>query len=69
MNQAVLFLAMICATVASPGPGVMMTLDNAVALGWRLSLYGIAGLAIGAAAMAGLSAAGVGLLVVRRRPC
>ena len=63
MNQAFPFLAMICATVASPGPGVMMSLDNAATLGWRPSLYGIAGLAVGAAVMAGLSAAGVGLLV------
>jgi homoserine/homoserine lactone efflux protein len=58
-----LFVVMAIVTVASPGPGVLMTLDNAIANGWRASMHGVVGLALGAAIMAGLSSAGVGLLV------
>jgi threonine/homoserine/homoserine lactone efflux protein len=64
MNNAYsLFAVMAVFTVASPGPGVLMTLDNAIASGWKASMHGVLGLACGAAVMAGLSSAGVGLLV------
>jgi homoserine/homoserine lactone efflux protein len=64
MNEAyLLFAAMAVFTVASPGPGVLMTLDNAISNGWNASFQGILGLALGAAIMASLSSAGVGLLV------
>ena len=62
-NTYWIFLVMVVFTVASPGPGVLMTLDNAIAGGWRAAMHGVLGLAIGAAVMAGLSAAGIGLLV------
>lgn len=62
-EKYLLFVTMVLITVASPGPGVLMTLDNAIACGWRTAMYGVAGLAVGAALMAGLSSAGVGLLV------
>ncbi len=58
-----IFLAMAVATVSSPGPGVLMTLDNAIAKGWRAAMHGVLGLAIGAALMAALSSAGIGLLI------
>jgi threonine/homoserine/homoserine lactone efflux protein len=58
-----LFVVMVIFTVASPGPGVLMTLDNAIVSGWRAAMHGVLGLALGAAVMAGLSSAGVGLLV------
>lgn len=58
-----LFVVMVVFTVASPGPGVLMTLDNAVAGGWRAAMQGVLGLALGAALMAGLSSAGIGLLI------
>lgn len=58
-----LFVVMVFFTVASPGPGVLMTLDNAIANGWKAAMHGVVGLAVGAAVMAGLSSAGVGLLV------
>lgn len=64
MNESeLLFVAMVLVTVASPGPGVLMTLDNAIASGWRAAMQGVMGLALGAAVMAGLSSAGAGLLV------
>ncbi len=62
-NTYGIFFVMVVFTVASPGPGVLMTLDNAIAGGWRAAMHGVLGLAIGAAVMAGLSAAGIGLLV------
>lgn len=62
-NTYWLYFVMVIATVSSPGPGVLMTLDNAIAKGWRGSLAGVLGLALGAAMMAGLTSAGVGLLV------
>lgn len=58
-----IFLVMAVVTVSSPGPGVLMTLDNAIAQGWRAAMHGVVGLALGAALMAGLSSAGMGLLV------
>ncbi|MYN19897.1 LysE family transporter [Rugamonas sp. FT107W] len=58
-----LFVVMVVFTVSSPGPGVLMTLDNAVAAGWRAAMQGVLGLALGAAVMAGLSSAGIGLLI------
>lgn len=64
MNEAhVLFVVMAAFTVASPGPGVLMTLDNAISSGWSLAMRGVVGLAAGAAIMAGLSSAGVGMLI------
>lgn len=63
LNTYWIFLVMVAFTVASPGPGVLMTLDNAIASGWRAAMQGVLGLAIGAALMAGLSAAGIGFLV------
>lgn len=64
MSDAYLpFVVMAAFTVASPGPGVLMTLDNAISGGWQRSMTGVLGLAAGAALMAGLSSAGVGLLV------
>jgi len=62
-NTYWMFVAMAVVTVSSPGPGVLMTLDNAIATGWRSAMHGVLGLAIGAALMAGLSSAGIGLLV------
>jgi threonine/homoserine/homoserine lactone efflux protein len=67
-NPYWLYVVMVIATVSSPGPGVLMTLDNAVAKGWRGALAGVAGLAVGAAIMAGLTAAGIGLLVRSSQP-
>lgn len=62
------FVVMVIFTVSSPGPGVLMTLDNAIASGWRAAMHGVLGLAIGAAVMAGLSSAGIGLLIRSSEP-
>lgn len=58
-----LYVALAAATVASPGPGVVMTLTNAVRYGFFGALAGILGIAAGAVMVAGLSATGVGLVL------
>jgi len=63
MKLYLLFLLMAGATVLSPGPGVLMTLSNALRSGWRASLPGILGIACGATAVATLSATSLGLLL------
>ncbi len=65
MKLYLLFLLVAAATVASPGPGVMLSLNNALRLGWRGSLPGIAGVAAGAAVVAGISATSLGLLLAQ----
>lgn len=58
-----LYLVMVVLTVISPGPGLLMTLDNALVRGWRVAMHGVCGLALGAALMASLSVLGLGVLV------
>lgn len=50
-------------TVASPGPGVIMTLMNALRYGTRGAITGILGLAAGVCVIAALSSTGLGVLV------
>ena len=65
MNWALypVFLVVAGLTVLSPGPGVVMTLSNALRFGLRGTLGGILGIACGAAVVAGLSATGMGVLL------
>ncbi|WP_137938361.1 LysE family transporter [Chitinivorax sp. B] len=58
-----LFLLMATATVFSPGPGVVMTLTNALRYGMRGTLGGILGIACGALVVAAISATSVGVLL------
>lgn len=58
-----LFLVVAATTVLSPGPGVVMTITNSLRHGFRETLGGIAGLAVGALAIAGISATGLGVLL------
>lgn len=50
--------------IASPGPGVVLTLSNALRFGLRGALGGILGIATGSLFIAGLSATGLGVLLV-----
>lgn len=63
MKLYFLFLLMASATVLSPGPGVLMTLSNALRRGWRASLPGILGIACGATIVAAISATSLGILL------
>lgn len=58
-----LFLLMATATVFSPGPGVLMTLTNAVRYGLRGTIGGILGIACGALVVAAISATSVGIVL------
>lgn len=58
-----IFFSLAAATVASPGPGVVLTLNNTINKGVRLAMPGIFGLSIGAIIVAGISATGVGVLI------
>ena len=55
MHLYLLFLVMAAATVLSPGPGVVMTLTNALRYGLRSTFGGILGIAVGALVVAILS--------------
>jgi threonine/homoserine/homoserine lactone efflux protein len=58
-----LFLAAAATVIATPGPGVMLTITNAARFGARRSFAGILGISLGGALMATVSATGVGLLL------
>ena len=59
-----LYLAVAATAIASPGPGVVFSLSNAVRYGLAPALGGILGLACGSLIIAGVSATGVGVLLV-----
>src|SRR5205807_730440 len=52
-------------TIASPGPGIVMTLGNTVNHGLRRAMPGIAGIAAAMGVLAALAASSVGLLLSR----
>ncbi|PYY92182.1 LysE family translocator [Pseudomonas sp. TKO26] len=58
-----LFLLLATLTILSPGPGVVLTLSNALRHGWAGALPGIFGIALGALVVAGISASSLGLLL------
>jgi homoserine/homoserine lactone efflux protein len=58
-----LFLVMATATVLSPGPGVVMTLNNALRFGLRGTMGGVLGIAFGALVVAAISATSLGMLL------
>jgi threonine/homoserine/homoserine lactone efflux protein len=58
-----LFILMAGSTVLSPGPGVVMTLSNALRHGLRGTAGGVLGIAFGALVVAALSATSLGLLL------
>lgn len=63
MRLYLLFLAMATLTVLSPGPGVVMTLSNALRFGFRGTVGGILGIAFGALVVAAISATSLGVLL------
>lgn len=63
MKLYFLFLFMATATVFSPGPGVVMTLTNALRYGVHGTFGGILGIAFGALVVAAISATSLGVLL------
>jgi len=60
-----LFLLLAATTVLIPGPGVVMTLTNALRSGYRGSIGGILGIALGAVVLATISASSLGLVLAQ----
>lgn len=58
-----LFLILATLTVLSPGPGVVLTISNALRHGWSGALPGIFGIALGAFIVAGICASSLGLIL------
>lgn len=63
MQLYLLFFVMAATTVFSPGPGVVMTLTNALRYGLRGTIGGILGIACGALVVAAISATSLGVLL------
>jgi homoserine/homoserine lactone efflux protein len=58
-----LFVAFAAVAIATPGPGVLLTVSNALRYGFARSLPGVLGLAIGMLGVGVLSGAGLGALL------
>ena len=63
MKHYSLFLLVASVTVLSPGPGVVMSLTNALRYGLRGTFGGILGIAVGALMVAAISATSLGVLL------
>ena len=63
MKLYALFLLMAGTTVLTPGPGVVMTLSNALRFGMRATLGGVLGIAAGTLVVAAISATSLGVLL------
>lgn len=63
MGSYLLFLIIAIATVLSPGPGVILTLTNAIRFGVSGAIGGILGIACGTFIVAGVSATSLGIIL------
>ena len=63
MDQYLFYLLIVAVTVASPGPGVILTLSNAIRHGVKPALAGVIGVALGIFIIALVSASSVGVLL------
>ena len=63
LDSYFLFIVIAAAVIASPGPGIVLTLKNAIQYDCRGALPGIIGVALGMLLIAVISATGLGLLL------
>ena len=63
MNSIVMYLLIASATIASPGPGVVLSITNALTYDKKATMYGIIGLSLGMLAIAIISATSIGVLI------
>jgi threonine/homoserine/homoserine lactone efflux protein len=63
MDQFLLYLLITTITVASPGPGVVLTLSNSIRHGVKPALSGVVGIAMGILIIAIISASSLGVLL------
>jgi threonine/homoserine/homoserine lactone efflux protein len=58
-----LYLLVASAAILTPGPGVLMTVTNAIERGFRDAFQGILGMALGTVGVAAVSASSIGILL------
>ena len=63
MDQYWVYLLIVIITVASPGPGVILTLSNAIRYGVKSALSAVLGIAVGIFIIASISATSLGVLL------
>ena len=63
MEQYLLYLLIVVITIASPGPGVILTLSNAIQYGTKPALAGALGISLGILVIAIISATSLGVLL------
>ena len=63
MEQYLLYLLITAITVASPGPGVILTLSNAIRYGIRQAVAGFLGIALGIFIVSLISATSLGVIL------
>jgi threonine/homoserine/homoserine lactone efflux protein len=63
LNAFGAYVVMVFLTVAAPGPGQLMTIQNAAKFGWGAAMAGVAGLCLGTVLMSSLSVLGLGGLL------
>jgi len=63
MEQYLLYLLMAALTVSSPGPGVILTLSNAIRHGIKPALTGVLGISLGIFIISIISASSLGVLL------
>jgi len=63
MDQYLVYLLIVIITVASPGPGVVLTLSNAIRYGIKPTMAAVFGIALGILIIASVSATSLGLLL------
>lgn len=65
MGSYAVFVALAVLTIALPGPGVLMTINNAARRGFHRATAGIFGISLGVLMVAALSATGLGVLLAK----
>ena len=63
MSTYLLYIAIASVTIASPGPGVILTLSNTLRFGVMSALAGIAGVSVGTFCLAVISATSLGIIM------
>ena len=63
LEAFLVFVIVACATIVSPGPGVVLTLSNSIRFGAKGAMGGIFGIATGTFLIAGLSATSLGIIL------
>ncbi len=63
MSSYIIYLIIASSTIASPGPGVVMTLTNSLKYGLKESIPGIAGVSLGMLMVSGIVGSGLGFLI------